>query len=200
MQYLNRPDYKEKYFKLWETCRDEFFKLEVLPVYEEFDISDWSTVDARKTNELICKVQKSIYSSKEKFHSRIFNDGVHFNRIRYIPFPLSKYLLIELSSYMTSQSIGVNIEVIEDSDLPKIDEKLRHLFSDFVLFDEKHLFKFDNPGGIMTGGAYYSDQVDEIAPYIQLSNSLKTMSKSLNEYLSLLNIQFINSISDESQP
>lgn len=198
MKYLSNPDFITKYFEIWNNCKREFFKLEVLPEYDEFSIADWATVDAKQTQQLINRVQGELFDWKDRYGKKIYTDKVEFLRIRYIPFPLTKYLLIELSSYKTSQAIGAKIDIIEDSDLPKIKPALKDCFGDFLLFDDTHLFKLDNPGGITNCGAFYTDNAAEIAPYIQMKNELKALSKPLDDYLKLLNIQFINNTPDES--
>jgi hypothetical protein len=193
MEYLEHEAFMAKYFEKWDNCKIEHFKLEVLPEYDEFGIDDWSKVDSQKTNDLIIDIQKILYARKEEFAEKIIKGGMEFMRVRYLPFPLTKYLLIELSSYATSQSIGAKIEIIEDADLEKI-KSLMDYFCDFLLFDDTALFKIDNPGGIVKCGAYYTENQEEIAPYIALKKQLKQISQPLDEYLRLSNIQFVNSI------
>lgn len=194
MKHINHQEFLEKFKQLFNSCND-FFKLEVLPEYddfnEDFGIKDWHEVDAHKLNELIVISQQEAYEGKEKFIERKANGFKHL-RVRYVPFPLTKYLLVELSSYITSQAIGKEVRMLDESSVSKLTPTLQPLFSDILLFDDRALLKVDNPGGITKCSAFYTEDKAEIAPYLELKKEVTHLSHSLDDYMRLLNIGFIN--------
>lgn len=191
MKHLNYEEFISKYSEISKNMNVQFFKFEMLPEYDEFNIDNWSTVDSKKANELVQGVQES---TLEWLKDKSAEEHAKYFRVRYIPFPLTKYLLIELSSYATSQFLGSKVHVIEDAQLATITDKLKTCFRDFLLFDDRYLFVIDNPGGIVACKAYYTEDPEEIAPYIEFKNAVTPLSQRLDDFLEKYNLKFINNM------
>lgn len=196
MRLLSADEFDEKYDELWNGCKKQLFKFEMLPEYDEFEIKDWASVSSSQINELISTVQSELYACKDDYQQR-FSAGMEFLRLRYVPFPLTKYLLVELSSYATSQLIGAKINIIEDADLPKIGSHLKPCFHDFLLFDDYALLKLDNqPNGNMDCGAFYTTDKSEVETYIEFKHRLIELSQTLDHYMKKLNLHFCTAVQE----
>lgn len=182
MKYLNKEQFFEKFLELDTNTKNDFFKLETLSEYSEFDVQNWSNIPFGKMKELISKVQNGVFKQKED-NEKLISKGVILNRVRYVQFPLSKYALSQFSAYTTAQSIGENIFIIEE--LPKdIEDKY---FTDFLLFDESKVLIHDYKGGELIG-AHFSDMLEEVEPYKKVKQITKRLSIPFNEFLDCYNL------------
>lgn len=191
MEHLNYDEFMAKFSELWEFSKESLFKLEMLPEYDEFNVDNWKNVDARQAEKLVHRVQNEILSYKES-DAQKYLTGFKSIRVRYLPFPVSKYLFIELSSYATSQYIGEIISIIDDSTLANIPANRIPYFCDYLLFDDCRLLKLNNLNGIVKCSAFYSEEKYEIEPYLELKNLILTLSEKLDDYMSRYNLSFIN--------
>lgn len=184
MNYLSTEAFFDMYEELASNLKSEFFKLEVLQEYTEFEISSWDDLDNEVFSDKILQVQNSILSQKELFKGEI-EKGIVSNRIRYVSFPLTKYVLFEFNAYLIATEIGENIYIIDSkSIIEDIDGKY---FCDYLMFDNERILIHDYDNGILKG-AYYSEDKNEIAPYLEVKNKLEKKGIPFMQYIDLLNL------------
>ncbi|MBE9602659.1 DUF6879 family protein [Pedobacter sp. MC2016-24] len=181
---MDKDSWSQKCNSLINEAKDEYYKLEILPSYNDYGIYDWNSVRNEDMAALIKKGQDSIYSNSAPIKKQIEN-GVEVKRVRYLSFPLSKYILRQFSIYKIYEELGVKIEILEDITLDN--ELDLNFFRDFLLFDNKHILLIDNPNGCFNGGMY-SDDPNEIKPFIAIKELISDKTVSLKNYLGNFNI------------
>lgn len=183
MKYLNVEEFYQKYEELKKNLKSEFFKFEVLPEYVEYGVVDWNSVTGNKMLEIIHQAQSSRMSQISAFKTDTQN-GISNRRVRYLQFPLSKYIIRQFSTYLISEEIGEQIfifEQIEDSQLNNSD------LNDFLLFDDNQLLKHLYVDGELKG-AHYSNDKTEISSYLELKKILTLSSIPFKEFLNNYNL------------
>lgn len=185
MEYLDTNRFYEKFEELDDQLKNEFFKLEVLQEYNEYGIEDWTSVQGDQMRDIIQKAQSTRLKQKSTF-DKARERNINYCRVRYLKFPLSKYLVRQFSTYLVSEEIGEQISIFEDigNNMDGID--IDYL-KDFLLFDNRYLLLHKYVGGELEG-AYFSDNASEIAPYLEIKKQLSSKAISFSDFLHDYNI------------
>jgi hypothetical protein len=186
MILLDNKTFYQKYSLLIDETKKESFKLEVLQTYVEDGISDWNSLNGKKLSKLLPKAQKEILKQKKEFDD-CFKKGVKIKRVRYIHFPLDKYLIYELSSFQAAVDIGEDIDVIE-GEKKTINIDITY-FKDFLLFDKRKILVHNYIDGKLCG-AFFSEDPTEVAPYLEVRKQVLKSAIPLNDFLNQLSVSF----------
>ncbi|MBW4889205.1 hypothetical protein KXQ82_05740 [Mucilaginibacter sp. HMF5004] len=187
MEFLSNDDFFAKYYEVYPTLKKQFFKLETSQSYVEYNITNWNEIPSSQMPGIIKNAQANVFKQKESY-SDVIERGVQLKRVRYITFPLSKYVLRQFSSYLIAEEIGERIFILEESN--KLDDLInREIFSDFLLFDDEKILVHNYVDGKLEG-AYYSEDPSEIQPYLNLKQISEELSISFGEFTANFNLVF----------
>lgn len=184
MQYLDTQGFYDKYEELKRCTKNEFFKFEHRPEYIEYGINDWSRVVGEQMHNIILEAQKSRHKHKSAFEQDK-KLGIINKRVRYLKFPLSKYILRQLSTYVIAEEIGEEIYIFEDIEDHVLN---KDYLSDFLLFDNLHILKHNYVNGVLDG-AFYFNAPEDIAPYLELKKTLVSSAIPLDTFLYNYNLK-----------
>jgi hypothetical protein len=190
--FLDKNEWGEKYNQLTNEFKNDFFKFETLEQYNDYGITDWTNIPNLEMLDLIKKSQAAILLMTSQLQSSLVR-GCKIKRVRYLTFPLSKYILRQFSVFRIYQNLGIDIEIFED--IGQVKDIDKSLFRDFLLFDESKLLLIDNPNGVYNGGLF-TEKIDEIKPYIDLKKIICKNTIKFDDYINNFNIQ-INNIAEK---
>jgi hypothetical protein len=185
MIYLDKETGLEKFNSLLAGAESEFFKFECLPSYFDYGIDNWNRLSSEEIYSYIIKAQKAILAESDKFLAPIKKGGVS-RRVRFFEFPMSKYILRQFSVYSVFVEIGVDIQLLEGFDglegIPK------HLFRDFMIFDDSSIILPDNPNGNLAGWIF-SDKPEDVQEFIAVKNILNSKSVPFQKFIKDYNLK-----------
>lgn len=178
MKTVDREESFVEWDKLWNSMKEEWFKIEVLQDYSAEDDSPslraWKDKDRQKSIELMKENTNREWI--EKAHKTI-KKGVKLIRIHIVERPLSQYVEWEIEHYknINTSQVGEQVFLVEKPDI----KNLNLPKGDIMLFDRKFaVANTYNANGLMVAATIY-DANDDISEFLNLRDKLLEIAKPL---------------------
>ena len=173
---LSLSAFIEQHQNLCDTVGNRIIKLERLQSYQEPKNASFEAFvggDYQRSINLIPQMR----AEEAESYTRLFRRGVQFIRIRAVELPLSEYLKWELQTYAVSARYGETILLGDITNEP-IDGALNQA-SDFILYDDRHVFVHDYSSEGLLSGGWLIEDVDYIAKCRDIARQFLAISVPL---------------------